>query len=75
MKRHVKHKKSFCLIYIVYTILKKKEITFQEMEQKLGLTQYDMINYKNDINAAIKEFGLKLGELKTNKHIRSYYID
>lgn len=75
MKRHVKHKKSFCLIYIVYTILKKKEITFQEMEQKLGLTQYDMINYKNDINAAIKKFGLKLGELKTNKHIRSYYID
>jgi len=34
-----------------------------------------MINYKNDINAAMKEFGLKLGELKTNKHIRSYYID
>lgn len=69
----VKYNKCTCMIYIMYKLFKYGYITQKDLKETLGLSQFDISNYKKSINKALSEFKFDLGELKYDR-VRKRYI-
>ena len=70
-----RNKKTICLIYILYKLLTKGSISSYDLKTKLGLSIYNICNYKKEINQTIqdnnleKEIGLMTYSYSKRKYI------